>query len=78
MHKCSFDCKRAFDLTCCLIALPFYLPFFAIIAIIIRMTSSGPVFYRGLRTGLAGRQFRIWKFRTMVVNAEKIGGGQLL
>ena len=75
MMKRSFDCKRIFDLTFCLIALPFFLPFFAVIAIFIQATSPGPVFYRGLRTGLGGKPFRIWKFRTMVVSAENIGGG---
>jgi lipopolysaccharide/colanic/teichoic acid biosynthesis glycosyltransferase len=66
--------KRLFDITTCLIAFPFLLPFFAITAIAIRLGSSGPVFYRGWRTGLGGNPFRIFKFRTMVVDAEKIGG----
>ncbi len=67
--------KRLFDIATCLFALPFFLPFFAIIAIAIKLGSPGSVFYRGWRTGLGGRPFRIFKFRTMVVNAEKIGGG---
>lgn len=66
--------KRTFDLAVCLIALPFLLPLFAIIAIIIKCISPGPVFYRGRRTGLGGKLFRIFKFRTMVIDAEKIGG----
>jgi lipopolysaccharide/colanic/teichoic acid biosynthesis glycosyltransferase len=66
--------KRLFDITTCLIAFPFLLPFFAITAIAIRLGSSGPLFYRGWRTGLGGNPFRIFKFRTMVVDAEKIGG----
>ncbi len=66
--------KRLFDITTCLIAFPFLLPFFAITAIAIRLDSSGPLFYRGWRTGLGGNPFRIFKFRTMVVDAEKIGG----
>ena len=66
--------KRLFDITACLIAFPFLLPFFAIIAISIKFNSPGPVFYRGWRTGLGGKPFRIFKFRTMVVDAEKIGG----
>ena len=70
----SPDPKRLFDITTCLIAFPFLLPFFAITAIAIRLDSSGPVFYRGWRTGLGGKPFRIFKFRTMVVDAEKIGG----
>jgi lipopolysaccharide/colanic/teichoic acid biosynthesis glycosyltransferase len=67
--------KRLFDIIICFISLPFLLPFFIIFAIIIKLSSPGPVFYRGLRTGLHGRTFRIFKFRTMVINAEKIGGG---
>ena len=66
--------KRLFDITACVIAVPFLLPFFAIMAIIIKLDSPGPVFYRGWRTGLGGKPFRIFKFRTMVVDAEKIGG----
>ena len=66
--------KRFFDITACLIALPFIVPFFGAIGIIIKLNSPGPVFYRGWRTGLEGKTFRIIKFRTMVVDAEKIGG----
>jgi lipopolysaccharide/colanic/teichoic acid biosynthesis glycosyltransferase len=43
-------------------------------AIVIKLDSKGPVFYRGKRTGRYGKPFRIYKFRTMVVNAEKLGG----
>jgi len=39
----------------------------------IRREDGGPVFYRGVRVGLRGKPFRIFKFRTMVVNAEKFG-----
>ena len=66
--------KRLFDITACLVALPFLFPFFAITTIAIKLDSSGPVFYRGWRTGLGGKPFRIFKFRTMVVDAEMIGG----
>ena len=66
--------KRFFDITACLVALLFLLPFIAVVAIIIKVNSSGPVFYRGWRTGLAGKPFRIFKFRTMVIDAEMIGG----
>ena len=38
------------------------------------MEDGGPVFYRGLRVGLRGKKFRMFKFRTMVLNADKIGG----
>ncbi len=66
--------KRLFDITACFVALPFLFAFFAITAIVIKLDSHGPVFYRGWRTGLGGRPFRIYKFRTMVIDAEMIGG----
>ena len=49
-------------------------PLMVIIAILIKITSPGPVFYRGTRIGKGGKPFRMFKFRTMVVNADKIGG----
>ncbi len=73
--KCLFDLKRIFDVSACLLSLPFLLFYFAITAIAIKLDSPGPVFYRGWRTGLGGKPLRIFKFRTMVVDAEKIGGG---
>jgi lipopolysaccharide/colanic/teichoic acid biosynthesis glycosyltransferase len=66
--------KRFVDVIVCCIALSFLFPLLIIIAIIIKFSSPGPVFYRGWRTGLKGKPFRIYKFRTMVVNAENIGG----
>ena len=50
-------------------------PVFALIAIAIMLDSRGPVFYRGERGGLNGRTFRIFKFRTMIPDAERVGGG---
>jgi lipopolysaccharide/colanic/teichoic acid biosynthesis glycosyltransferase len=44
------------------------------IAILIKKEDGGPVFYRGVRVGRFGKLFRIFKFRTMVLNAEKLGG----
>jgi lipopolysaccharide/colanic/teichoic acid biosynthesis glycosyltransferase len=49
-------------------------PLLLFIAILIRKEDEGPVFYRGVRVGLHGQLFRIFKFRTMVVDAEKVGG----
>ena len=45
-----------------------------VIALLMKLRSPGPVFYRGRRIGRAGKPFRILKFRTMVVNADRIGG----
>lgn len=46
---------------------------FLAIAILIKLDSKGPVFYRGERVGRLGKSFRMYKFRTMVVDAEKLG-----
>ena len=66
--------KRAFDFTLSLIALIVLSPVLIAVALIIKFGSPGPVFYRGLRIGLKGRPFHICKFRTMVIDAEKLGG----
>lgn len=66
--------KRAFDIIVSGIFLLTFAPFFLIIAILIKKGSEGPVFYRGERVGRYGKMFRIFKFRTMVSNAEKLGG----
>jgi lipopolysaccharide/colanic/teichoic acid biosynthesis glycosyltransferase len=73
-NRVSNAIKRAFDFTVALVALIVVSPILLILAIIITLTSEGPVFYRGVRIGLHGEPFRIFKFRTMVINAEKLGG----
>lgn len=65
--------KRIFDCTCAILGLVVLSPLLGLIALAVKASDGGPVFYRGLRTGLNGRQFRIWKFRTMVVDAERTG-----
>lgn len=60
------------------VALPFLiiaLPLYLVISIAIIGEDGRPVFYRPLRGGYKGKNFRIYKFRTMVKNADKIGGG---
>lgn len=66
--------KRLFDIVLSLFGLLLLSPVLIITAIFIKKGDSGPVFYRGVRVGRYGRLFRIFKFRTMVVNAEKLGG----
>jgi lipopolysaccharide/colanic/teichoic acid biosynthesis glycosyltransferase len=66
--------KRFFDFSLSLIALLIALPFILVIAILIKLSSAGPVLYAGTRIGQFGRPFRFLKFRTMVVDADKIGG----
>lgn len=65
--------KRFFDFICSLIGLFVLSPFLFFIALRIKKEDHGPVFYRGERVGLHGELFRIFKFRTMVVDAEKLG-----
>lgn len=65
--------KRAFDVIASLMAILLLAPVLAAVAIAIKSESAGPVFYRGLRAGRNGKPFRIFKFRTMVMNAEALG-----
>jgi len=62
--------KRIFDFIISGIALVILAPMFLIVAIIIKVTSAGPVFYKQLRCGLYGRKFMFFKFRTMIKDAE--------
>jgi lipopolysaccharide/colanic/teichoic acid biosynthesis glycosyltransferase len=66
--------KRLFDLVSAGVGLLVLAPVLAAVALAIKMESRGPVFYRGQRAGRHEKPFRIFKFRTMVVNADKIGG----
>ncbi len=65
--------KRLFDLATAFLGLLLLLPVGLLIAMIIKVSDAGPVFYGQLRIGRFGKPFRIWKFRSMVVNAEKLG-----
>jgi lipopolysaccharide/colanic/teichoic acid biosynthesis glycosyltransferase len=67
-------CKRLFDLVASSAGLVLLSPVLIFIAILIKLGSPGPVFFRGVRVGLYGRPFKIFKYRTMVLNADKIGG----
>jgi lipopolysaccharide/colanic/teichoic acid biosynthesis glycosyltransferase len=57
--------KRLFDLTFAILFLAVSLPVLLVIAVLIKATSPGPVFFRQERIGNKGKKFRIWKFRTM-------------
>jgi lipopolysaccharide/colanic/teichoic acid biosynthesis glycosyltransferase len=65
--------KRILDLSFSLLGLLFLWPILLVIALVIKLEDGGPVFFRQERVGYRGRAFRIWKFRTMVPNAEKLG-----
>jgi lipopolysaccharide/colanic/teichoic acid biosynthesis glycosyltransferase len=65
--------KRTFDILFSIAAVFVTSPLLALVALLIRLDSKGPVFYRGVRVGRFGKVFRIYKFRTMVANAAQIG-----
>ena len=66
--------KRLFDLTCVIPGLIVLLPFSIVVALWVKWNSPGPVFFRQIRVGKNEKPFRIFKFRTMVVDAEQKGG----
>jgi Undecaprenyl-phosphate glucose phosphotransferase len=66
--------KRATDVVASALALVFLSPLLALIALVIKLTSPGPVLYGQERMGLDGRSFRMWKFRSMHVDAERQSG----
>ena len=66
--------KRLFDIAASGLGLLALGPGLILLAILIKLEDGGPVFYRGERVGRHGRGFRIFKFRTMVVHADRIGG----
>ncbi|TSC75490.1 MAG: sugar transferase [Parcubacteria group bacterium Gr01-1014_30] len=66
--------KRFFDFTAALFGLVLLSPLLLLCAILIKRESPGPAFYRGIRIGKEGKPFRIFKFRTMVPDAENLGG----
>lgn len=65
--------KRLFDVVLSFFGLLIISPFFAVIAVLIKLDSAGPVFFRQERVGRFGTPFRIHKFRTMLVDSEKSG-----
>ena len=64
--------KRLLDIFIALSTLIFLSPFFAIVALLIKITSKGPIFYTQTRVGRGGSEFEMIKFRSMVVNASEI------
>ena len=67
--------SRALDVALSAALLLITSPLLALAAIVIRLESRGPVFYRQLRVGRAGEPFQLWKLRTMVPGAESMGAG---
>ena len=77
MSDSGKNIKRAMDIIISLVALVALVPVFAIVALIIKRTSPGPIFYLQERIGLHNKPFQIIKFRSMVKNAEQAGKPQL-
>lgn len=71
--KTSLAIKRAFDFVVSLLMIIVISPVLLILAILIKIDSEGPVFYRQERVTTGNKTFRIFKFRTMVENADKMG-----
>lgn len=65
--------KRLFDILTSILGLIILSPVLILLAIAIRIDSPGPMFYRGVRVGRYGKTFKIFKFRSMVQNADKMG-----
>ena len=68
----SFFLKRTVDAVCAAAALALTAPLLAIIALVIKLDSVGPVLYQAQRVGLKGRRFRCYKFRTMGADSDKL------
>lgn len=62
--------KRTIDLACCVVVLPVLAVCTLLLALMMKIVSPGPVFFRQERVGYLGRRFKIYKFRTMKVNAD--------
>lgn len=75
MRKINLCVKRCIDFVGSLIGIIVLSPVFLVIAIMIKTSSKGPVFFKQKRLGKDGKVFKIIKFRTMIVNAEHIGDG---
>ncbi len=68
----DFVLKQIFDYCAALILVLIISPLYLLIAFVIRLDSPGPIFYRQTRIGLQGTPFQVWKFRTMVTNADQL------
>ncbi len=70
--KANLFFKRLLDLFLVLLASPFAIPVLLILSILVKCTSKGPIFYGHKRVGKNGKEFKCWKFRSMVINADKM------
>ena len=72
-HEKELKLKRAFDIICSLIMIIILSPVLIVLSVMIKLDSKGPVLFKQVRVSTYGRKFKIWKFRTMVNNADKLG-----
>ena len=72
-HKGSLIVKRIFDVILAIVLAIIFLPVMSFLAVLIKIDSQGPVFYRQERVTAYGKKFKIHKFRTMVNYADRIG-----
>lgn len=73
-HRSHRIAKRLLDVSASGLGLLTASPLFALTALAIKVDSPGPIFYRGARTGRRNTVFHMWKFRSMIVDAERVGG----
>ena len=72
-HEKELKLKRAFDVICSMLMIIVLSPVLIVLSIMIKLDSKGPVLFKQVRVTTYGRKFKIWKFRTMVNNADKLG-----
>src|SRR5690348_5388100 len=65
--------KRIFDIICAAFGLLVLSPVCSVIAVLVKLSDGGPIFFKQTRIGQFGKPFPIWKFRSMVVNADRLG-----
>jgi lipopolysaccharide/colanic/teichoic acid biosynthesis glycosyltransferase/glycosyltransferase involved in cell wall biosynthesis len=70
----ALSLKRALDFALAVCGMLVLWPLYLLVALAVRASSPGPILYGGVRIGQYGVPFRMWKFRTMVVNADRLGG----
>jgi len=61
------------DIVCATVGLLVLSPFGLLLGLLIKLADGGPIFYEQIRVGQFGKPFRIWKFRSMVIDADKLG-----
>ena len=72
-HEKELKLKRAFDIICSLSMIIILSPVLIVLSVMIKLDSKGPVLFKQVRVTTYGRKFKIWKFRTMVNNADRLG-----